>query len=161
MSSLACPYPVEKEHCTIEENTRLFLRYLSLERGYSEQTIRAYRGDLGQFEAFLSRESIDFYQGEIDHKTIREFLTSLQQKGVRKRSRARKLNCLTSFFRYLIYLDEWASNPTRLVTPPRYGRPLPRVHSITETESLIHAPDTETKKGKRDRPSSKSSMERE
>ena len=48
-------------------------------------------------------------------------------------------------------LEEWTSNPAHLVNPPRYGRPLPRVHSLAEVERLINAPDRATVKGKRDR----------
>ncbi len=151
MSSQACPYPAEKDQGALGESTRLFLRYLSLERGYSEQTVRAYRGDLEQFARFLRKESIGFYPGSIEHKIIRRFLTSLHKKGLLPRSRARKLNSLRSFFKRLVLDEDWASNPARLVTPPRYGRPLPRVHSITELERLIDAPDRTTVKGKRDR----------
>jgi len=71
--------------------------------------------------------------------------------GVGKRSRARKLNALISFFKHLVQLEEWSSNPARLVQSPRYARPLPRVHSLTEIERLINAPSSETVKGKRDR----------
>jgi len=71
--------------------------------------------------------------------------------GVGKRSRARKLNALNSFFSYLVLVEDWTSNPARLVQSPRYARPLPRFHSLTEIERLINAPDRTTVKGKRDR----------
>lgn len=151
MSSQVCPYPVEEEHGTIEESTLLFLEHLLYQKGYSGQTIRAYRGDLQQFAGFLQKESIGFFPDKIDHKIVRRFLTSLHKRGLLNRSRARKLNSLRSFFRHLLDVEDWSSNPTLLVKGPSYARPLPRIHSITEIERLINAPDRATAKGKRDR----------
>jgi len=140
----------KRTHGGIQEQTRLFLDYLLCLRGYSGQTVRGYRGDLEQFARFLRKESIAFFPGSIDHRTIREFLATLHKKGVGKQSRARKLYSLRSFFKYLMIDEDWSSNPARLVQIPRCARSLPRFHSLTEIERLIDAPDRETVKGKRD-----------
>ena len=140
----------KRTHGGIQEQMCLFLNHLLCLRGYSGQTIRGYRGDLEQFARFLSKESIAFFPGSIDHRTIREFLTTLHKKGVGNQSRARKLCSLRSFFKYLIIDENWSSNPAHLVQSPRYTQALPRVHSLTEIERLIDAPDRETVQGKRD-----------
>jgi len=47
-----------------------FYRYLAAEKGASPHTIRAYKGDLDEFMAFVAKSPAS----EIDHRVIRAYV---------------------------------------------------------------------------------------
>ena len=106
-----------------------FLEYLSRERNYSPHTVAAYRRDLDEYLAFLSR-----YWGvsradpsRADQLTLRGFLGELRRRGAGKRTLGRKLSALRAFYRYGIRVGAFGSNPARAIATPRSSRPLPKV----------------------------------
>ena len=124
-----------------------FLDNAQYQQGKAANTLKAYKGDLLQLQAFLEIEQIPFEPAAIDHKVFRQCMGWL---GVGNRSLARKRACWSSFFKYLCIHEGWPSNPVRLVATPRYSRPLPRWHPYSEIKLLLAAPD-DSPKGKRDR----------
>ncbi len=127
-----------------------FVRYLSVERNLSQQTIRAYARDLHDFTDFLSREpgrSI----GTVDHLTIRGFLGELYSNGLSKRSVARKLATLRSFFKYLTRSGLIDSNPASAVRTPKLERKIPHFLTTEEIDRLLEAPCGDTLLALRDR----------
>src|SRR3712207_6802799 len=85
-----------------------FLEHLKYERNVSEHTLRNYAIDLGQFLDHLApadpatgaRREVDVRQ--VDHITIREWLSALHAAQKKKTSIARKLAALRTFFQFLI-----------------------------------------------------------
>ena len=119
--------------------------YLTLERGMSKNTVDAYTGDV---EAFLASE-----WGDVSSKTedITGYLASLAAKGVTKRSEARVLSALRSFFTWLCMEGERKDNPCDGIESPKIGRYLPSVLSLEEVEAIMESVDTKTPAGVRDR----------
>ncbi|MBO7544341.1 MAG: tyrosine recombinase XerD [Bacteroidales bacterium] len=119
--------------------------YLTLERGMSENTVAAYTSDV---EAFLASE-----WGDVSSRTedITGYLSSLAEKGVTKRSEARVLSALRSFFTWLCMEGERKDNPCDGIESPKIGRYLPSVLSIDEVEAIMTSVDTKTPSGLRDR----------
>ncbi len=136
----------------MQADVRKFLRYLEQERNYSVNTTAAYADDLGQFSAFL-RSRGDGRQPDVRHVThlvIREFLGDLIEQGFSKRSIARKLACLKSFFKYLQKKRIIETNPTAIVVSPKVEKRLPQFldeHAVTR---LMEQPDRSTPEGARD-----------
>jgi tyrosine recombinase XerC len=104
-----------------------FLRHLADERQLSENTVKAYRRDLEELEAFL-----DEYLGrtgwgweEVDRLALRGFLGWCLRRGRSRRTVARKLSAVRSFFRFLHLEDRIPANPTRAVRAPKIDRRLP------------------------------------
>lgn len=133
-----------------------FQVHLKYERNVSEHTLRNYISDLEQFYDYLcpvdstgNRRSIDVRQ--IDHITIREYLSKLYQGKRKKTSIARKLATLRTFFKFLCREQVVEANPARLVSSPRLEKKLPKVLSVDDVIRFIELPDTETVLGKRDR----------
>ncbi len=134
-----------------------FFEHLRYERNVSEHTLRNYASDLGQFYDHLApldekanvRREIDIKQ--IDHITIREWLSSLHTAQKKKTSVARKLAALRTFFQFLVREGVVENNPARMVATPRLEKKLPNHLSIEETIRFIETPDIETDLGKRDR----------
>src|SRR5215471_4741620 len=102
-----------------------FLRSLR-ERNASAHTIKAYTGDLEIFSAYMGSRS----GKQIDHITIRGFLSHLYEKGLGKTSVARSLAAVRSLYRWLAREGIVNQNPARLVATPRLPKKLPRVPTI-------------------------------
>jgi len=141
----------------IEQLFEQFFEHLRYERNVSEHTLRNYRIDLSQFYDHLApadpetgaRREFDLKQ--IDHITIREWLSALHAANKKKTSIARKLASLRTFFQFLLREGVVAMNPAKLVATPRLEKKLPNHLSIEEAVRFIETPDTETDLGKRDR----------
>jgi integrase/recombinase XerC len=132
---------------------REFIRYISLERRYSINTVEAYQNDLQQFEAFLKYyyHSPDINWKLIDKRIIRGYLGWLDGQNLRKSSIARKLAAIKSFFKFLTknaYLD---INPTLTTRTPKIEKRLPEFLSIEVMETLMEMPDITKFEGLRDR----------
>ncbi len=141
----------------IEQLLAQFFEHLRYERNVSEHTLRNYASDLGQFYDHLApadpqtdvRRDVDIKQ--IDHITIREWLSSLHTAQKKKTSVARKLAALRTFFQFLVREGVVENNPARLVATPRLEKKLPNHLSIEEMVRFIETPDISTDLGKRDR----------
>jgi len=141
----------------IEQLFEQFFEHLRYERNVSEHTLRNYRIDLGQFYDHLApansetgaRREFDLKQ--IDHITIREWLSALHAANKKKTSIARKLASLRTFFQFLLREGVVEMNPAKLVATPRLDKKLPNHLSMEEAVRFIETPDTETDLGKRDR----------
>ncbi|MCP3980606.1 MAG: tyrosine recombinase XerC [bacterium] len=125
---------------TFEESVRTFLAYLRDQRRASPRTLRAYVGDLGQFETFLVEEHCD---GEapppsgIDTLAVRGFVASLSRKGLGKSSIARKLSAVRSFLRFFVRDGHIEVNPAEGIPTPRVPKPLPRTLTVDEVFNLL------------------------
>jgi len=135
-----------------------FLEHLRYERNVSEHTLRNYTSDLQQFFEHLApteqkvgaqRKLPDIKQ--IDHITIREWLSTLHTSQKRKSSIARKLAALRTFFQFLVREGIVETNPAKVVATPRLEKKLPQHLSVEEAVRFIETPDIETDLGKRDR----------
>jgi integrase/recombinase XerC len=130
-----------------------FLGHLETERRYSAHTLRAYASDLRQFAEFWERHSGGSGSGprEIDHLTVRLYLGELSELGVQKRSVARKLAAVRSFFRFLVRNKILQANPAANIVTPRVPKKLPSFLDEPSVEKMMRLPDTATPAGVRDR----------
>ena len=129
-----------------------YLNALWLEKGLSENTISAYRRDLCHFAQHLAdTQNIDFNLLTTQSFDIQRYLAARISAGNSARSTARFLSCLRGFYQYLIRENRIEENPTALIDNPTLGRPLPKTLSEGDVEDLLHAPDTDSAIGLRDR----------
>ena len=137
----------------MQEQVDFFLEYLQFQRNYSVHTLRNYRSDLLELDPYLTRggKEAHLHPRQIDHISIRDFLSHLHQKGNAKTSIARKLAAIRSFFRYLYSEGKVPCNPARLVHSPRLPERTPRFLTVREVETILELPDADTDRGMRDR----------
>jgi len=114
----------------------LFLDMLMAERGAAAHTIDAYTRDISDFLAFLATKKSSAAKASADH--LRAYLESLAGKGLAATSRARKLSAIRQFFRFLLGEGLRADDPTSAIDSPKLGRPLPKILSLAEVETLIN-----------------------
>lgn len=113
----------------------LFLEMLGAERGAAANTLRAYERDLGDFLAFLARRKHD--TASASAAEITAYLESLQRRGFAASSRARRLSALRQFFRFLYAEGLRGDDPAAALESPKGSRPLPKILSVAEVDSLL------------------------
>lgn len=136
----------------MDKNIRNFLRYISQERRYSANTVESYSIDLVQFESFIHTyfNTDKIFWRHIDKKIIRHFLISLQESGIGRRSSARKLATIKSFFKYLNLEEIIIQNPALSIKMPRFEKKLPEYVSEQEIDQILQLPELNTFEGIRD-----------
>ncbi len=127
---------------------RMFFEYLQAERHVSPHTLAAYEDDLRDYTQFLGASGCDV--AAVDHLIIRRFLGSLLDRGLSKRSAARKLACLRSFYKFLRRKGLVDSVPTAIVASPRLERRLPQFLEEDAVLEVLNRPDRSTPVGMRD-----------
>jgi len=115
-----------------------FVTFLSKERNDSPHTVKAYERDLDAFAAFCQ----DYYGGPwswagVDRLAVRGFLAAGQRRGLAKRSVARALSALRTFYRFLNTTRGLEVNPARAARTPKLERTLPTYLDRREVELLF------------------------
>jgi integrase/recombinase XerC len=103
------------------------------QRNVSVHTIKAYSGDLDEFASYAGARNWK----QIDHVTIRGFLSRLYEKGLGKTSVARALAAVRSLYRWLAQEGVVEQNPAALVSTPKLAKKLPRVPTIEEMNNVL------------------------
>jgi integrase/recombinase XerD len=113
----------------------LFLDMLAAERGASKNTLDAYRRDLDDYLAYLSEAGAQ--PDNASAATIRGFMASLEERGLKAASAARRLSAVRQFHKFL-YVEGYApADPTAAVSAPKRGRALPKVLSVDQVDRLL------------------------
>lgn len=138
----------------IEVKVQEFLDYLLVEKGYSNNTIVAYRNDLVQLVGYLVQErqmeeAPDWRK--IDRDIIIGYILHLREREYASSTVARKIAALKSFFHYLFQTGFLADDPTATLDSPRVKKRLPRPVSPEDIERLLTTPEGESPKALRDR----------
>jgi integrase/recombinase XerD len=150
----------------MEHDVDRFLRILETERGFSLNTIFAYRNDLNQFLLFLHGESADgagrdASNGDLpaaaassvplepqrpkswDQLTdqhLTDYLLDLRSRKYASSTVARKMAAIKSLFNYLASQGLMRGDPAARMTSPRVDKYTPRSISQAEVERLLEQP---------------------
>ena len=113
----------------------LFLDMLAAERGASRNTLEAYRRDLEDYLAYLADAGVS--PAQVHAKAVRGFVASLEERGLKASSAARRLSAVRQFHKFL-YAEGYApADPTAAVATPKRGRALPKVLSVDQVDRLL------------------------
>jgi integrase/recombinase XerC len=127
-----------------------YLRHLAKERDVSPHTVSAYRRDLHEFVEYLSA----YYGTEgwswegVDRLAMRGFLAHLARRGVSKRTMARTLSGVRSFYRWMHRNEMVESNPARAVGAPKQEKHLPGYLDRAQIDLLFQMAETRAMEGK-------------
>jgi integrase/recombinase XerC len=103
-----------------------FVTFLSKERNDSPHTVKAYARDVAEFAVFCGSYYGGVWSwGGVDRLAIRGWLGALHERGLAKRSVARALSALRTFYRFLNATRGLEVNPARAARTPKLDRPLP------------------------------------
>ncbi len=107
-----------------------FLKHLQFEKRYSAHTLRSYKTDLDQLEAFCQSVERDLEADRADFRLIRSWVVSMIESGLEARTVNRKITTLKSFYRYLLRQQRITVNPMDKVLAPKQNKRLP--HFVEE-----------------------------
>ena len=126
-----------------------FISYLTLEKGLSGHSIEAYERDVRRMATFISRELGINSPIKVESKHIEDFLQALNIVEISRRSQARMLSAIRSFFQYLMIEDAILTDPTEFIAGPKLDQYLPEVLSYEEIIKIIEGVDLSHPQGTR------------
>lgn len=127
-----------------------YLEYIQGTKNVSPHTVSNYRRDIEQFLEFLRRLSTgDFMFNAVDVLLARRYLASLVGKDYSRKTIARNIAALRSFFRYLCRVQVVDSNPFVGIRTPKLEWRLPQFLDVPELDDLLKLPPA-TVLGRRD-----------
>lgn len=118
--------------------------YLKIERAMSPNTVVSYSTDVREFF-----EAVPSLPADVTTKEIIDYLAAKDKLS--KRSQARLISSLRSFFDWLVAEGDRKDNPCEAVDSPKLGRYLPEVLSVDEVSAIMESVDLSSWNGKRDR----------
>jgi integrase/recombinase XerD len=128
----------------MREEIKSFLNHLAVEKGFSDNTIDAYRNDLNQLADFI--EEVAIAQGyspewsRVDRNLLINFILNLKERNYAPATVARKVAAVKSFFEFLVADGIIRTDPTENLSSPKVGKSLPKPLSADEVEALLAAP---------------------
>lgn len=138
------------------EDVDKFLTYLTVEKGFSQNTISAYHNDLYQMAEFAREEAEDkslppSWAGFGRQGTL-SYLLNLKERGYAPTTVARKVAAANSFFTFMVNEGILKDKPTEGVGSSRVGKSLPKPISISQVRRLLEQPTRlSTPEAKRDK----------
>lgn len=141
----------------MDEGISNFISSLSVEKGFSNNTLEAYKNDLSQFAAFVREKAAKEDKSQaswegVDRALILDYLVTLRERSYAPATMARKIAAIKSFFNFLVAEGTLKKNPTEGVSGPKVGKALPKAISIEDVEKLLEQPDKlATPEAKRDK----------
>lgn len=128
----------------VKEDIESFLNYLTVEKGYSENTIAAYRNDLSDLadfaEAEANRKNTMPSWDHFGRQGVLSYLLRLKEKNYAATTVARKLAATKSFFGFMVAEAKLKDNPCQNIGSPHIGKSLPNPLSISQVRLLLEQP---------------------
>ena len=137
----------------MKEDIERFLTYLSVEKGFSENTLAAYRNDLYQLATFVEEKAGKGPSSWVDfnRQTMLSYQLQLKERNYATTTLARKVAAAKSFFKFMVSEGHLRDNPMENVASPNVGRILPKPISIAQVKRLLDQPGKlSTPEAKRD-----------
>ncbi|MFY2154282.1 tyrosine recombinase XerC [Cytobacillus firmus] len=134
----------------VNVSLKLFIEYLQIEKNYSQYTIEHYQHDISEFFMFMSEQAISDLT-KVEYQDVRIFLTDLFERKMSRKSVARKISSLRSFFKFLLREEIVAENPFALVSIPKAKKKLPEFFYEEEMKQLFDACESSTPLGQRNK----------
>lgn len=134
---------------TLAPLIRRYMRYLKLERNYSQNTIDAYRHDLHLLLHHLSGQGLTPIDVKLDD--LQRFAAWIHERGIGPKSQARILSGVRTFYHYLVVDGYLEVDPTELLESPHLPIHLPEYLTTEEVDRLEAAIDLTSAEGHRNR----------
>jgi len=140
----------------VKEEINSFLNYLAVEKGFSGNTLDAYRNDLQQLVGFAGEEAAR--QGQMpswenfSRQAMLSYMLNLKERNYAATTIARKVAAARSFFSFLKSEGIVKTDPTENMSSPSVGKSLPKPISISQVRQLLEQPaKMNTLEAKRDK----------
>ncbi|MEK9657450.1 MAG: site-specific tyrosine recombinase/integron integrase [bacterium] len=126
---------------TIKEIER-FLRFLSTEKQYSHHTIKNYQRDLYKFANHFNLQK--YTLNDVKQQHCQQYIYQLEQEKYSRKSIARHLSTLRSFWSYVSSKNKEVSNPWQIMSSPRIKKQFPQILSHKDIHTFLNTLETKT-----------------
>ena len=127
-----------------EKFLKRFLTYLTVEKSSSLLTVNNYERDINCFAEFLvERFNGDFQWSQVGALDIRAYLSFLNKEEYARRTIARRISALRSFYKYMVRENILEYNPFAKVRTPKLEKKLPVFLEEFEINELLNLPEQE------------------
>jgi len=113
-----------------------FIRFLQIEKRYSEHTVIAYKHELEMFQSFLDREGLTV--PDIVYRDLRHYFAQMVESGKNASSVNRSMSSMRTYFKFLQREECIAKNPMTLIKALKTAKKLP---VVVEKEKLVRLLD--------------------
>lgn len=113
-----------------------YVAHLTVERGYSPQTVRAYRSDLAAFTTFAEARAVAD-TGAITLDLWRDWLWDASQRGLSTATLARRSATAKGFSAWLTRAGAENADPAARLKTPKAGKTLPRVINRAQIAEVL------------------------
>ena len=102
-----------------------FIEYITTEKRYSPNTLKAYKRDLELFTMYLNKEFELDKPENASQEMIRSWVVYMMDEGMSGKSVNRKISTLSSYYNYLVRMSVLDSNPARHIAYVKTSHRLP------------------------------------
>ena len=114
-----------------------YLEFLEVEKGLAENTLEAYRRDLGFFLEFCAGREVKF-MNDVTRQDINAYVLRLHDKHYNAASVMRKVASLRGFFKWMCANEICKNNPALTLEQPKLPKRLPKVMTVEEIETILN-----------------------
>jgi integrase/recombinase XerC len=129
---------------------KMFKEYLQIEKNYSKYTIEHYHHEISDFFLFMSEQIIGDVKN-VQYQDARLYLTKLFEQKLARKTIAKKISCLRSFYKFLLREKIVEENPFALVSIPKSEKRLPEFFYEDELNQLFRTCENVTPLGIRNK----------
>ncbi len=120
----------------METTLQQFLTYIQIERGYTQNTVNAYRCDLKQFQQFVRSRQVEQWK-QLTPDILQRFTAWLRERSYRKTTITRKVAVVRSFLSFLFSEGMLERELVEWLPIPRIGQRLPHPLTYEEMQALL------------------------
>lgn len=108
-----------------------YLKYLLIEKKYSNNTILSYGNDLNELNEFYKNKDIT----KLDKKDILNFINNNKDKSDKTLSHF--ITTFRGFYKYLEIENQIKENPVLSISQPKTRKTLPKVLSVSDVDNIL------------------------
>src|SRR5438552_7214030 len=128
----------------MQDQIQSFLKFITVEKGYAQNTLSAYQNDLNQMSVYLRKDNPNLSWTEVTPENVNDYIVHLRSMTYSSTTVARKLAALKSFFHFLTIEQVVTENPAAMLDSPKVRKYLPKALSTQDVDRLLAEPAKDT-----------------
>ena len=114
-----------------------FIEYIKIQKKLALKTCEAYLIDLNSFQDYLEKQFNVDSIAHVNHRLIRNWISSLLDNKLSARSVNRKISALKTYFKFLLKFEYVRVNPMAKILNPKTEKRLPEFNTESELQKLF------------------------